>query len=544
MSIFLAMKAETKVAAGGIDLEVRALSKAQLEFGAKFRLKGRDPFELPESYAIDTYFVLPARMHLSPASYPIDTFYQDFAAVLRLREPKIFYKTYFSRQGSYHNSPLFQIEQFLADTGQGRRFDNADYYEREVKMFALSFERYVQKRTERAAAIIARRSFTEESAKELKDSQAFVERYDYFRRVLKVFRYWRRVVARADELPDDLLADLQDTIRFADEFCLKVFLRAVLKLLSTLQNSTFPDGALYASTERRLIAYHRLIAATCRQSGYIIATGDDSIHVREQMLFHFGWLKRRINAALYLNLRTKPLFSFQQQVGAMAAAAIAGAWAGLLGLLMEGSLVGRGLLGQNAAIIVLALTLGYVLKDRIKELGRDRFKNFFNLLPDHVNEITYAGDGRDARPLTIGEISETAYYTEKTDDKAIQDFFKTYYIDLAGKRGEKKLVIRYMQSYVPNPRTIAELPPSMDHLHETMRYDIASLVAKLDSPFQDTLRLKDGKVEKVVTPKNYSIGLVLKLTAGAAEPKLVTLKVVINRSGIQRIEPLSRGDTF
>lgn len=540
------MTAESSLSfsAGGIDLEVRAIGKAQLELNARFRLKGRDgkAFTLPDSYAIDTYFVLPTRMHLSAASYPIANFYQDFVAVLRLREPKIFYKTYFSREGSYHNSPLFQIEQFLTDTSQGRRFDNPDFYEREVKMFALSFERYVQKRTERAAAIIARRSFSENDAKTGKDGQAFVARYDYFRRVLKVFRYWRRVVARADDLPADLLADLQRTVRFADEFCLKVFLRAVLKLLSTLQNSTFPDGPLYDATQRRLIAYHRLIIATCRRSGYVVATGQDDIHVREQMLFHFGWLKRRINAALYLNLRTKPLFSFQKQVGAMAAAAIAGAWAGLLGLLMEGSLVGRGLIGQNAAIIVLALTLGYVLKDRIKELGRDRFKNFFNLLPDHVNEITYAGEGRDARPLTIGEISETAYFTETAEDAAIAQFFKDFYIDLAGKKGEKKLVIRYMQSYVPNPRTIAELPPSMDRLHETMRYDIASLVARLDSPFQNTLLLKDGKVEQVVTPKNYSIGLVL--ATHATDRKLMAFKVVINRSGIQRIEPLRRGDTF
>lgn len=542
------MKAEEsyRFSAGGIELNVRASAKTQLELTARFRLRNRGdkPFTLPETYGIDAYFVLPTRMHLSASTYPIANFYQDFVAVLRLREPKIFYKSYFSRPGTYLNSPLFQIEQYLAETSSGKRFENADFYLREVKMFALSFERYVQKRTERAEEIIARRRIVEAAGKG--DSQALVERYDYFRRVLKVFRYWRRIVTKAEELPKDFLADLKDTIRFADEFCLKVFLRAVLKLLSSLQNSTFPDGPLYQSTERRLLAYHRLLVATCRRSGYVTASGEDSIHVREQMLFHYGWLKRRINAALYLNLRTKPLFSFQKHVGAMVAAAIAGAWAGLLSLMMNGSLGlgGKGLVSQNATIIVLALTLGYVLKDRIKELGRDRFKNFFNLLPDHVNEITYAGEGRDERPLTIGEISETAYFTEKTEDADIQAFFRDFYIDLTGNNGEKKLVIRYIQTYTPNPRTIAELPSSMDHLHETMRYDIESLVSRLDSPFQDTLLLKDGKVEKVVTPKNYSIGLVLKLSHSAADQKLVTLKVVINRGGIQRIEPLRRGDTF
>lgn len=518
----------------------------QIKAGYKLKRKNRKT-KLPESTDIILYFVLPQQINLSDKSYTLNSFYEDFVSVLRLREPKISFKQFYKSEEHYKNSSLHSVESYLEESIQGERFERSDYYIDEVKIFGLSFERYVKKRSNRYRELFKNQVLLDKIA----TKNELNEDLDYFLRVLKVLNYWKRIRSLSKNLPKSYLSTIKKEIKFVDEYCLTLYLGELLKVIEILDSTKNMNPTVHKIIKKKLVAHYRLINYTCFKEGYDVITYFDSVEKREQYLFHRGWLKRRISKALYLDLRKKPIFWLQKQVGAMIAAAIAGAWAGIFSLFVGMDITDtNSFLRNNTAIIIMALTLAYVLKDRIKEIGRDNFKNLFFHLPDHINKIIYKGEAKNPTPVNIGEIREKAHFLENSPNTFVDKIFDEFSIDLKGEIGEKKVVIRYIKTFLPNKNSSSDLPDSMDTVHEIMRYNMTNLIEKLDSPYQTLLVLKKDSVVKVLAPKNYAIGLIMRLktkTGNKNTPeieKVFKYKLVVNKSGIQRLEKLKKGSTF
>lgn len=532
-----------------IDFSMEISNGFQLQFKSSYKINSLFTFEkLPKSFEVDIYFILPQQINLSNKNYTIDSFYNDFVSVVRFREPKISYKSNFATDTFYRASSLYSVERYLIESINGERFDTSDRYLEEVHIFGLSFERYIKKIVSKYDLLI--KSMIQ--ANQFSKPSRLSKKRDFFRRALKVIKYWRRILTISKSLPYSFLGRFKEDIRSVDEYCLINYSSGILKALNLLENKkNFIDEKSYKILQKKLLAHYRLVNYLMKKEGYITISYGDSFIERENFLFNRGRLKRRISKALYLDLRKNPIFSLQKQFGAMIAAAIAGAWAFSFSMFLGVELTeANSFLRQNTAIIIMALTLAYVLKDRIKELGRDRFRNLFYLLPDHSNQVVFNGDTKNPAPVMLGDITEKCANVTNSSSKFMDTFLQDHGIDLSGRSGEKKTVFKYEQKLFPDKSSLEDLPKSMNTIHTIMRYNIASIIEKLDSPFQSVMVLDQDRVKEVLAPKNYSIGVVIRLRTKSMYSQPKTLKkdykfrVVINKNGIQRLEKLSGRKAF
>lgn len=138
----------------------------------------------------------------------------------------------------------------------------------------------------------------------------------------------------------------------------------------------------FESFLHRCIAMNRLERWYALKRGYTWIDENSSDGHVERYMYRRGVLKRRTWGVLYLNIRKRPLFEFQRQLGAMAAAGMAALWWVVAMYFI--TLRGGAFLGGNATVsddfwktngflIMTASMIAYVLKDRIKENGRNFF---------------------------------------------------------------------------------------------------------------------------------------------------------------------------
>ena len=91
----------------------------------------------------------------------------------------------------------------------------------------------------------------------------------------------------------------------------------------------------------------------------------------------------------------------------MVAAGIAGFWAVLSELVIHNSNTDFRSLGSSCLIIATALVLAYILKDRIKELGKNQFKRgLLGTVPYNQSSLLYNLGTSFKKPANVGTYAE------------------------------------------------------------------------------------------------------------------------------------------
>jgi len=507
-------------------------------------------------YQVEAYIFFPRQMGITPASYPKERFYSDLRPLIRLREPRLTYEQLVGEDAYGSRSPVTVIATYLQETGDGK----ASFPEREVideaRIFACALAGYYLRRVERRSKQL--RKAVKKFSRDPLDSnlealeQACLDSAQFLDRIHTIMRTWHRLIEHASRVDHDGTNRVHRELKVVDEYCTYRIRDGLTKLSKTLSNlQRNGDISQLDGLQRKLGALARFDHwySVKKSYGWITRASDDL--TVERYVFRRGVLKRRVWQVLYLDVRTRPLFAFQQQLGAMIAAGLAAFWAVSMEIFIRIKAANQAQspfnsLGSGTMVIVVALILAYILKDRIKELGRSYFRSsLMRSIPDNSERIQYSNS--DGQKWSIGSISEyTRFISPAKLPDEIRELHKKF--DPEGLESEEDSgdAVHYRKVIDLNANILRSHIYPLRAVHDILRLNIEAFLSKLDDPLHGTEMLDtEGRLVEMKMPKVYHLDLILKYsqigrTKTDERSTFESIRLIVNKKGLFRIERIER----
>ena len=500
-------------------------------------------------YEVDTYLFYPRQFGVNEHTYPKERFYADVRPMLRFREPKMGFKTMVgSRFGGI--SPLLFLRNYLEGLDSGRTVEPIQNAIDEVRLFACAYIgtyfRGIDRNRRRIHRLLATQAdpTSEAIAKLCARICRMVERAD---KALREFREIRDLVVSRSEHQVDALAE---EMRIADEYCYYRLRDGAAYLLQFhLRLSNQYQNLAIDTLKAMILDVLRLHDAHAQVAGYMMLTPSSSNSEKEKFIHRKGELKRRIWEVLFLEIRTVPLFAVQRQIGAMIAAGLAATWALVAQFLLivrlsQPEALADGL-GISGLVFLSAGILAYIIKDRIKEIGRGYFGGgVFRRMPDHSERIFYKN--RSGKPTAVGEIKETARFLNPEDlpVRITELRENTPEAHVYGAGGISR-VLQYSKSIKLSGKLRILNRYPLRAVHDILRLNIDACLPKLGEPklTVDVVTI-DGEVEAVRFPKVYYLDMILSYSkldhdGRKSHQALDYFRLVIDKNGLLRIERMN-----
>lgn len=511
-------------------------------------------------YKVEAYFFYPRQFGIDPQSYPKERFYADVRPLIRFGEPRLSFKQMLGRRPSAR-SPLISLQQYIAGLKNGRIESPVDQAIDEAQVFCCSFMGNVLRSIDRKKKklvrisngdIPLRRKRGEQGNKILLPPESPSEAASrVIRRATRllvkmdlIINEFRQILEEARAMGDTSAQLLVAEMQAIDEY-LYYRLRDCVALILNL--ASYASSLVPSEIEKNLkktasdlIKSHEDYA---NQAGYMQVDEDSSEELKERYLHRRGELKRRIWQVLFLQVRTTPLFKFQQQIGAMIAAGIAAFWAVVTQIIIIRRYITTGdptdLFGITGLIFLIAAVFAYIVKDRIKEIGRSYFRGrLLGRLPDQSERIYYAD-------RSVGHIREATSFISpaRLPPQIIE--MRARACSVAGE-GEESLdgVLVYTKNIVLDGSLAILGRYRLKAVHDIVRMNIDAYLARLGEPKRlINLVDRDGNIKTASFPKVYYFDLALDYSRigrdGTAETKAIDyFRLVIDKSGLQRVERL------
>ncbi len=545
-----------------IKSRVSLHDRSQVEVTFSYALqekKQQDDHESKDpAYQVDAYFFFPAQMRINSETYPKERFYHDLRAFVRLREPRLSYKELIGEtEQNSEQSPITFIRMYLKSMQVGANWESVEVAFDEARLFGCSYSSYMYRRTER------RRRALERLARGMVKTATATDP-DLMRRTLtairklstrgfRLLRSWRDLMVMASGIADELDAGLRQELNFVNEYCSYAYRDSMIVLLQGLDQlrDVYPAPEVIR-LRRRLLASLRLERWYSRKMGYFWVEAESSFEYQERYVSHRSALKRRVWSVLYLDARSKPLFAIQRQFGAMLSAGLAATWAITAEIMVRQRAIehgkGAGLLsmdlGLGGFLLLTALIMAYVLKDRIKELGRSYFTfKIFKGIPDNSNHISFGTAFGETR--SIGVVKETASFESKSklpeEIRSLRERKSQEHVD---PEELYKSVLHYRKKIFLRRNALRDLPQPVRAVHDILRVSVSSYLARLDESLHRAVVLNERqRAEEILMPKVYHLDIVLKYSSlsddkAMAEPIYDYIRLFINKEGLLRIKQL------
>lgn len=512
------------------------------------------------SYRVDAFLFYPRQFGVDPHSYPKERFYNDIRPLIRFREPKLSFKQLLGRRPS-ERSPLLSLSKYLDSLERGIVDNYVNVAIDEARLFACSFiNNYlsaIDKKKRKLDRLLAgevkprkRRGeggHIEELPLETpaEASARLVRRIERMLvKIESVLREFRRLSTRAKHLGHDISDKLALELRLIDEYLHYRVRDGIAQLILIVRKGSglIPDTSYdhFLQMTRELLAAHEVYGG---QAGYMHVDDMTPDDLKERYLHRRGELKRRIWEVLFLSIRTTPLFKFQQQMGAMIAAGLAAAWAVVTQIIIIRKYIASAdptdLVGTTGLIFLVAGVFAYVIKDRIKEVGRSYFRGrLFRRIPDQSERIYYqdrpVGSLTErarfvaigALPEPVAELRSRATLQSGEGEETVSDVL--WYTKIITLDNKIRILGRYPLKVV----------------HDILRLNIDAYLPRLGEP-RRMMNLIDteANIYAVGFPKVYYLDLVLdysRLDRGhnRAQRSTEYFRLVIDKSGLQRVERL------
>ena len=186
----------------------------------------------------------------------------------------------------------------------------------------------------------------------------------------------------------------------------------------------------------------------------------------------------------------------------------------------------------------VALIVGYMFKDRIKQLGQIIFagKLHSNLFDRRINIKTLDGKYKLAalrEKITFMKESEISPEVRRARQK-------DPFADLDNDQKDETIIC-HTKDIVLNAelfrKAFAGLP-KINGLNDIIRYDIYRYLRKMDDPVEENLLLREGRLDVVHAQKVYHINVVSQYSSMSFGNEKIhrRMRLVLNRLGIKRIE--------
>lgn len=492
----------------------------------RYQLELKLDYELIEGqkthYEVQTYIFVPRTLGISADTYPQAEFFRDLQNRIRLKTPEFTLPDLLQST----DSPLRHMEQTIqaTDWGGAERDD--------ALIISLKFMRAVLKST-------LREHWRPFSKLELPSKEPFTSIADEMRLAAAVEQF----LSVTTEL-SSRFHHLYPLISAANvgEKVLEAYRLTDESISLLIEENSLGAYELasknIASKSRREGLRQALRVAIQRETEHRKKHGIGSVLSptggNEEFLYRSSVLKKFTSSVLYLSTSVQREGATQEHLLYALAAGISMIFATVIAFYVQS------IYGNFTLPLFVALVVGYMFKDRIKEFGRDFFaRSLHNRLYDR-RIVVKTLDGEHE----IGYIREKVrFVAEQALSPTILKARNRQLLSDIANDGQGEQVICYTKEVVLFKDIFRKLygeSPPIRGLNDIMRYDVRPLLRKMSNPRQNKYMLAGDELKRVRCQKVYHVNIVsvYRVRTPISSEVLTKTRLVLDRKGIKRVEQL------
>ena len=455
-------------------------------------------------FAVNTWIFIPNSLDINRLTYQKSDFYRDLKSNIRLITP-----TYLLRDIAEKDKEPFALmeESFKEMASEPTRTRIAEY-EYHIRMFVS-----IMKSALRENILHIQNNGISEDLEYLTKS--------YLANIRKISTNFRNL--RRDINVPSISKELMNYYFFGDEFLSNLIEQQTFKLIEGLQKS----GQMTDEIHQQLMGLIQEEINYKNEKGYPVVKKISPDRNRD-LVFRLSLLKKYAENELFLNAKQRRDGVWIEQVYLSIAAGLSMIFATAVAFSFQQKY------GNFTMPFFVALVVGYMLKDRIKELSRYYFahklgRRFFDSRTDiSLNEHE------------IGWSKESMVFT--SEDNVPMDVLKVRNrsaILEADNRNNREKIILYRKLVRLNRQSLnvcSQYPTN--GMNDIIRFNISNFLQKMDNPVVPLYYPGDnGGIEIVKGEKMYYINLILQFN-NEDQISYKRYRIVLNRKGIREIEKL------
>ncbi len=495
-----------------IEQAIKPHDKYQIEIKLDYEL-----FEGEETgYQISTYIFVPRSLGINPGSYTKTQFYRDIQNYIRLKTPTFLLRDFLESSLSPLNliNKIIGGENWAGDPEcKERLIQNFKFLRSILKSSIREHLNLIQKRIDQAPPDSKIHLLIHNLVEEfLTEADKITQKFRSFYPVFNL------------PVEEQIFISYQ----FADESISLLIEEAAIELFEivdayfkkNVRNEFKHKLSKLAETEvkyRQAMGYHSVLQED----------GDN-----EAYIYRASVLKKYTSSILYLTTAIRSEGVQLQQLLFALAAGVSMAFATVIAFYFQQTF------GNFTFPFFVALVVGYMFKDRIKELGRSIFTGYLqNILYDR-RTIIKTQNGKQK----LGVLREKAYFVKEKDiPRTVLVARNRDQITELDNERQGENVICYSKDIVLYSSTFKQVfadMPDITGINDIIRYDVRAYLRKMAEPTQVKKYLQDGELKTALCHKVYHLNLISKYKSVSPQKDKIYkhLRLILDQEGIKRIE--------
>jgi hypothetical protein len=471
-------------------------------------------------YRISTYLFFPTSLGITEESYPKSEFYRDVKNYIRIKTPIVSLRDLIESDISPLNAInlIVQRANWYQDDDLNERLINA------LKLFGAMFKstlrehlNLVERRLETAPSKGKIHTRVENLIDDfIHQSGQINDRYRSFYAELNL------PIVREDTFLAYTLVDEYSSL-LVEESATELYQLVSRHFDKSHQNECLDDLTKIVGMERE----HRITHGY----GSILQPGDGN----EVYAFRSSVLKKYVSSILHLSTDAQREGRNMEQFLMAIAAGVSMVFATVVAFYFQK------VYGSFTFPAFVALVIGYMFKDRIKEAGRALFaKRLHTFLYDRrINVKTLDGEYK------LAVLREKVTFLSESDlpQEVRTARHKDPFADLDNE-GMGETIICHTKDIILDADLFPEVfkgLPRVSGLNDIIRYNVQPYLRKMADPVEDQLLLEDEQLKTVHTHKVYHVNVVSRYKSISPKVEILykRMRLVLTRKGIKRIEYIS-----
>ncbi len=471
-------------------------------------------------YRISTYLFFPKSLGITEESYPKSEFYREVKNYIRIKTPILSLRDFIESD----ISPLSDVQKIVRKANWYQEDESNERLIHALKLFGAMFKstlrehlNLVDKRIQNALTKTKVHTLVENLIQEFIDQSKQISfRYRSFYAELNL-PIVKEDVFLAYTLVDEYISLL------IEESATELFQIVSQHFKKSSKSKSLDDLNQIVEMERSHRQTHGY--------GSILKPGE----VNEVYAFRASVLKKYVSSILHLSTDAQQEGQGMEQFLMAIAAGISMIFATIVAFYFQS------VYGNFTFPVFVALVIGYMFKDRIKEAGRA-------LLADKLHAFLY---DRRINIKTLDGKYKLAVLREKISFISENDLpqqvrtarHKDPFADLDNE-GMGETIICHTKDIVLDadlfPKAFKGLP-KVNGLNDIIRYNIQPYLRKMADPVEEQLLLENEELKTVHTHKVYHVNVVSRYKSISPRIEILykRMRLVLTRQGIKRIEYIS-----
>jgi hypothetical protein len=495
-----------------VHQRVRAHDQYQVEFKLDYQLS---PAKRTR-YQITTYLFVPPSLAIRSDTYSKSEFYRDIQNYVRLQTPLI----PLNRLRSDPDSPLVALTTRLTGKGAGC------LAKAEEEIVAnLKFLRAILKSSLRLELRRIRRVYGVRLSDPVEPGRVRALVLQTQQEAEAIIAHFRQLGQSLSALPPNHTVLL--AYQLADESLSLVYEEFLLSLFRLVSQ---PRGKASTELERCVEKAVRGEVAYRQRTGYgalIQPEGDN-----ETYLHRTSMLKKYVSSVLYLSATVEREGTALEQVLLALAAGLSMIFATVVAFYFQLRY------GHFTFPVFVALVVGYMFKDRIKESARSFFAHSLRHFIFDRRIIVRTRDGKQK----LGYLREKLTYPHVRQVPPHVLALRNHNLNPElVSQNQDETVLCYTKEVVLRADAFRRMDmggPEITGITDIMRYDVRPYLRKMDDPFERKFHLQQGKLCVARCQRVYYLNIISLYTSEGSQgfQRIERTRVALTRKGIKRIE--------